>query len=401
MKRISKKIAAIQESQTQLLASRARQLKAEGIDIVSLTAGEPDFPTPQLVKDAAIRAIHENFTKYTANQGIPELLKAISEKFHRDNGISFSPSQILVSCGAKHSIYNALSAVCDRSDEVIIPAPYWVSYPEMVKLVDAKPVIIQTSQKNQFKMTPAQLKKAITKKTKAFILCSPSNPTGAVYSPEEIQQLARIVEQTGIYVISDEIYEKVIYDDLKHFSMGSLDAVRNQVITVNGVSKVFSMTGWRIGYMGAHKDIIHAAEKIQSQMTSNASSISQKAALAALTNDLDSEVRVMVEEFDRRRQFLIHEIGRIPHLEFIYPQGSFTLFLNVRSYLRKRLQGKQIGTSDSLCDYFLNEHGVAMVPGSGFGAPHWMRLSYACSMGDLQKATERLHRGFTELLSGV
>jgi len=401
MKPLSKQIAAIEESQTQLLASRARQLKAEGIDVVSLTAGEPDFPTPQLVKDAAIRAIQENFTKYTANQGIPELLKAISEKFHRDNSIQFSPSQILVSCGAKHAIYNALRAICDRGDEVIIPAPYWVSYPEMVKLVDAKPVIVQTSPKNHFKITPAQFKKAVTKKTKAFILCSPSNPTGSVYTQREIEQLARIVEKTGIYVISDEIYEKVIYDDAKHFSMGSIDAVRNQVVTVNGVSKVFSMTGWRIGYLGAHKDIVQAAEKIQSQTTSNASSISQKAALAALTNDLDSEVRVMVEEFDRRRHFLIHEMKKIPHIEFVYPKGSFTLFLNVKAYLHKRVQGKQIGTSDSLCDYFLNEHGVAMVPGSGFGAPEWMRISYACSMADLQKAAERLHRGFAELSSGV
>ena len=366
---------------------------------MSLTAGEPDFPTPQLVKDAAIRAIQENFTKYTANQGIPELLKAISEKFHRENAIQFSPSQILVSCGAKHSIYNALRAICDRGDEVIIPAPYWVSYPEMVKLVDAKPVIVPTLAKHQFRMTPAQFKKAITKKTKALILCSPSNPTGSVYTQEEIEQLAHIVEKTGIYVVSDEIYEKVIYDHMKHFSMGSIDSVRNQVVTVNGVSKVFSMTGWRIGYMGAHKDIIQAAEKVQSQTTSNACSISQRAALAALTNDLESEVRVMVEEFDRRRHFLVREMKKIPHIEFIYPKGSFTLFLNVKSYLHRHIQGKQIKTSDSLCDYFLNEHSVAMVPGTGFGAPEWMRISYACSMADLEKGAERLHRGFSELLA--
>ncbi len=400
MKPLSKKIAGIEESQTQLLASRARQLKAEGIDVVSLTAGEPDFPTPQLVKDAAVRAINENFTKYTANQGIPDLLKAIAEKFHRDNGIQFSPSQILVSCGAKHSIYNALQAICDKGNEVIIPAPYWVSYPEMVKLVDATPVIIATTAKNQFKMTPAQLSRAITKKTKAFILCSPSNPTGSVYTQAEIEQLARIVEKTGIYVISDEIYEKVVYDGVKHFSMGSIDAVHNQVITVNGVSKVYSMTGWRIGYMGAHREIVQAAEKIQSQMTSNASSISQRAALAALTNDLDSEVRVMVDEFDRRRHFLMDEMKKIPQLEFIYPRGSFTLFLNIKPYLKKKVHAKQIGTSDSLCDYFLNEHSVAMVPGTGFGAPEWIRISYACSMADLQKAAERLRRGFAELLSG-
>jgi len=292
-----------------------------------------------------------------------------------------------------------LRAICDRGDEVIIPAPYWVSYPEMVKLVDAKPVIVPTLAKHQFRMTPAQFKKAITKKTKALILCSPSNPTGSVYTQEEIEQLAHIVEKTGIYVVSDEIYEKVIYDHMKHFSMGSIDSVRNQVVTVNGVSKVFSMTGWRIGYMGAHKDIIQAAEKVQSQTTSNASSISQRAALAALTNDLESEVRVMVEEFDRRRHFLVREMKKIPHIEFIYPKGSFTLFLNVKSYLHRHIQGKQIKTSDSLCDYFLNEHSVAMVPGTGFGAPEWMRISYACSMADLEKGAERLHRGFSELLA--
>ncbi|MBF8247232.1 MAG: Aminotransferase, partial [Bacteroidetes bacterium] len=270
MRPLSKKIANIEGSATMRLFTRAKKMKAEGIDVVSLTAGEPDFPTPQLIKDAGIKAIQENFTKYTPNQGIPELLKAVAEKFRRDNNLNFEPGQILVSCGAKHSLYNALQALCSRGDEVIIPAPYWVSYPEMTKLVDAVPVIVKTSQANHFKMTPVQLKKAITKKTKLMIFCSPSNPTGAVYTREEIEGLAEVVRKTGIYVISDEIYEKVIYDGMHHVSFGSIDSVKDQVVTVNGVSKAYSMTGWRIGFLGARKDIAEAAEKVQSQITSNA-----------------------------------------------------------------------------------------------------------------------------------
>lgn len=396
---ISRKVTKLEESQTQAFAAKARKMRAEGIDVVSLTAGEPDFPTPQLIKDAAIKAINENFTKYTANQGIPELLHAITHKFQKDNNLKFDPSQILVSCGAKHSIYNALQALCDKGDEVIVPAPYWVSYPEMVKLVDATPVIVQTSEENHFKMTPAQLRRAVTKKTKAFILCSPSNPTGAVYTPEEIAELGAVVAKTGIYVIADEIYEKIIYDGYKHMSIGSIEGIRDQVVTVNGVSKVFSMTGWRIGYMGARKDIVQAAEKIQSQMTSNASSISQKAALAALTNDLSGEVHAMVREFDRRRKFLLGEMDKIKGLKYIYPHGSFTLFVNIKPFLRAKVNSHTIKTSDDIVNFFLNEHNVAMVPGSSFGAPHWMRLSYACSMEDLQKGVRRLHNGFAELAS--
>lgn len=380
-----------------MLFARAKKMKAEGIDVVSLTAGEPDFPTPQIIKDAGIKAIQENFTKYTANQGIPELLKAVAEKFRRDNNLEFEASQILVSCGAKHSLYNALQAVCNRGDEVVIPAPYWVSYPEMTKLVDATPVIVKTSQDNQFKITPAQLKKAITKKTKAMIFCSPSNPTGAVYTEEEIIAIAQVVKSSGIYVISDEIYEKVIYDGLSHFSMGSIDAVRDQVITVNGVSKAYSMTGWRIGFLGARKDITEAAEKVQSQITSNANAIAQKAAYAALCNNLDGEVKAMVQEFDRRRHYLVSEFQKINGLQFIYPRGAFYVFANFGNFLNKSVNGTKIKTADELCEHLLTKHLVATVPGSGFGARDWVRMSYACSMADLQKATERLHRALGEL----
>ncbi|MBI4429164.1 MAG: pyridoxal phosphate-dependent aminotransferase [Ignavibacteriales bacterium] len=397
MRPLSKKLSSIERSQTMMLFARAKKMKAEGIDVASLTAGEPDFPTPQVIKDAAIKAIEENFTKYTANQGIPELLKAVAEKFQRDNNLHFEPSQVLISCGAKHSLYNSLQAICNRGDEVVIPAPYWVSYPEMTKLVDAVPVIVKTSPANQFKITPTQLKKAISKKTKAMIFCTPSNPTGAVYSKDEILAIAEVVKTSGMYVISDEIYEKVVYDGLEHFSIGSIDAIRDQVITVNGVSKAYSMTGWRIGFLGARKDIVDAAEKVQSQVTSNANAIAQRAAYAALNGNLNGEVKAMVQEFDRRRQFLVSEFQKIKGLEFVYPRGAFYIFANVKNFIRKTANGLNIASAEDLCEYLLSKHLVATVPGSGFGAKDWVRMSYACSMADLQKAVGRIHAAFEKL----
>ncbi|MBM4168888.1 MAG: pyridoxal phosphate-dependent aminotransferase [Ignavibacteria bacterium] len=397
MKPLSRKVAAVEESQTIFLASLAKKMKSEGIDVSSLTAGEPDFGTPQAIKDAAMKAIQSEFTKYTPTRGIPDLLKAVAEKFRKDNDLHFETSQVMVSNGAKHSIYNALEAICNKGDEVIIPAPYWVSYPEMAKLVNATPVIVKTSASNQFKMTPSQLRKALTKKSKVLIFCSPSNPTGAVYTQEEIEAIADVVHRSGIYVISDEIYEKIIYDGLKHFSMGAVDPIRNQVVTTNGVSKAYSMTGWRIGFMGGPKEIISAAEKVQSQVTSNACSISQKAALAALTADLDAEVAGMVREFDRRRQYLVGEFKTIKGIDFIYPRGSFTFFINVKPFLNKKTPKTLIKTTDDLSEYFLYEHRVATVPGPSFGAPHWIRLSYACSMEELSKGVNRLREGFAYL----
>lgn len=400
MKPLSKKAQALEASQTLALSARAKKMKAEGIDVVSLTAGEPDFPTPQVVKDAGIKAIQDNFTKYTQNQGIPELLKAIAEKFRRENNLSFEPSQILVSCGAKHSVFNALQALCNKGDEVIIPSPFWVSYPEMAKLADAKPVLVKTSFANEFKMTPAQLKKAVTKKSKALILNSPCNPTGAVYSREELEALGDVIGKTGIYVISDEIYERVIFDTLEHFSIGSIEKIRDQVLTINGVSKAFSMTGWRIGFMGANKNIIETAEKIQSQVTSNASSISQKAALAALSNNLTGEIKSMVDEFDRRRQYLVKEFQSIKGVEFVYPRGAFYLFFSVKQYLGATGNGKTIKNSDDLSEFLLADQKVATVPGTGFGDTRWIRISYACSMEELTKGVERMKEGFAKLRQG-
>ena len=396
IKSLSKKVAAAEASQTLALTALAKKMKAEGIDVLSLTAGEPDFPTPQHIKDAAVKAIQENFTKYTINTGIPELRKVISEKLLRDNNIAVDPSQILVSNGAKHSIFNALQAIVNKGDEVIIPAPYWVSYPEMVKLVDGKPVILKTTEKTDFKISASQLKKAITKKSKALILCSPSNPTGSVYSPDELQEIAKVIEKTGIYVIADEIYEKVIYDDAKHFSLASIPEIKDFIITVNGVSKAYSMTGWRIGFMAANKAVIDAADKVQSQVTSAPNSIAQKAALAAFAGN-DNEVHAMTAEFKRRRDYIFSEMIKIPGVTSTNPKGAFYLFPNISAFFGKSFNGQKIKNSDDVAQFLIKEAQVVTVPGSGFGANNNIRLSYACSMQELEKAVSRMRNAFAKL----
>ncbi|MBI1808021.1 MAG: pyridoxal phosphate-dependent aminotransferase [Ignavibacteria bacterium] len=396
MKSLSLKVQQIEESQTLAFTQLARKMQSEGIDVVSLTAGEPDFPTPPHVKMAAIQAIDENFTHYTANQGIPALIKAIAEKFISENNLQFDTSQILVSCGAKHSIFNALQAVCNKGDEVVIQSPYWVSYPEMVKLVDAKPVFVNATAENNFKISATQLRRVINEKTKVFIFNSPSNPTGAVYTQGEIEELADVIRDTGIYVISDEIYEKVIYDGVKHFSMGSIKPIRDQVITVNGVSKAFAMTGWRIGYLGGAKPVVDAAAKVQSQVTSNATSIAQRAAAAALsapTKDVDE----MVTEFKRRRDFAVEQISKIPGIELKEPKGAFYLFPSLQSFVGKRWNGKMIRDDMDIAQFLLSEEHLAVVPGSPFGAKNHIRLSYACSMKTLQQAMERLKNACKKL----
>ncbi|MFA6455672.1 MAG: pyridoxal phosphate-dependent aminotransferase [Bacteroidota bacterium] len=396
VKSLSKKVAQAEASQTLALTALAKKLKSEGIDVVSLTAGEPDFPTPRHIKDAAIKAIEENFTKYTINAGIPELRTAIVDKLKRENNILVDASQILVSNGAKHSIYNALQAICNKGDEVLVPAPYWVSYPEMVKLVDAVPVIMKTTEKTDFKITPAQLKKAITKKTKALILCSPSNPTGSVYTPDELQAIGKVIEATGIFVISDEIYEKVIYDGAVHFSLGSISAIKDQVITVNGVSKAYSMTGWRIGYLAGAKAVVDAAEKVQSQVTSGPNSIAQKAALAAIAGS-DDEVNKMTAEFKRRRDYFLAALTAIPGITSTKPGGAFYLFPNVSTFYGKKYNGTTIKNCDDLAQFLIKEAQVVTVPGSGFGAKNNIRLSYACSMEELEKASARMKTALAKL----
>ena len=396
MKSLSVKIQQIEESQTLAFTNLARQMKAAGQDVVSLTAGEPDFPTPPHIKMSAIRAIEEDFSHYTANEGIPELLKAIARKFERDNNLHFETSQILVSCGAKHSVFNALQAICNPGDEVVVPAPYWVSYPEMVKLVGARPVCVEALHEHRFKLTAQQLRKAVNAKTKALLFNSPSNPTGAVYTQGEIEELAEVVFDSGIFVISDEIYEKVIYDGAKHFSIGSVKSIHDQVITVNGLSKAYAMTGWRIGYLGAAKEVTQAAAKVQSQVTSNATSISQRAAVDAL-NGPSEEVERMVSEFKRRRDYIYQELSRIPDLELSEPKGAFYLFPCVKNFAGRRVKGKIMRDDMDICYHFLNEEQLVMVPGTQFGAKNYLRLSYACSMKELEKAVRRLKSGFAKL----
>ena len=399
MKSLSLKIQQLEESQTLAFTARARAMREAGIDVVSLTAGEPDFPTPLHVKMAAIQAIDENFSHYTAVEGIAPLVDAIRKKFEKDNGLKYEPSQILVSCGAKHSIYNAVQAVCNPGDEVVIAAPYWVSYPSIVRLADARPVIVNAMHEDNFKLTAAQLRKAINVKTKLFIFNSPNNPTGVVYTQGEIEELAEVIKETGIYVISDEIYEKVLYDGAKHFSIGSIKEIRDQVITVNGMSKAFAMTGWRIGYLGAPERIAQAAVKVQGQVTSNATSISQRAAVAALLGPMN-DVHEMTAEFQRRRDFVVQQLGKIQGLEFVVPKGAFYLFPSVKNFIGKRVEGKLIKDDMELCHFFLEQEQLALVPGGAFGGKNYVRLSYASSMKELEKAVKRLQSGFKKLAEG-
>jgi len=396
LKSLSRVVDKTEASQTLALTALAKKLYAEGVDVVTLTAGEPDFPTPFHVKEAAKKAIENNRTTYTQNAGIPELRKAIAEKFQKDNNLFFSPDQILVSNGAKHSLYNTLKAICNDGDEVIIPAPYWVSYPQMVALVDAIPVVVPTREENEFKLTPDELGEAITNKTKALLFCTPSNPTGSVYSRKELEDLAKVVAEHEIYVVADEIYEKVIYDGAEHFSIGSVPAIRDFVITVNGFSKAYSMTGWRIGFLGARQGIVTNAEKVQGQVTSNASSISQYAALAALAGPED-ELRSMAAEFRRRRDFIHGEVTSIEGISCIKPKGAFYIFPNVSAYYGRTFKGKKIESGDDIAQFLLDEERVVVVPGSGFGAMDHVRISYACSMSELERAAERLNRGFKKL----
>ncbi len=396
MKSLSKKVANAEASLTLALTAIAKKMKADGIDVVSLTAGEPDFPTPAHIKRAAIQAIDENFTKYTVNAGIIELRSAIADKLRRDNNVFVEPAQILVSNGAKHSIFNALQAICNKGDEVIIPAPYWVSYPEAAKLVDAVPVILKTTERTDFKITASQLQRAVTKKTKVLILCSPSNPTGSVYTQQELEAIGEVVRKTGIYVIADEIYEKVIYDGARHFSLASIPTIKDLVITVNGVSKAYSMTGWRIGYMAAAKPIIEAADKVQSQVTSAPSSISQRAAAAAIAGPED-DVHAMTAEFKKRRDYMLGELATMPGVECRTPHGAFYLFPNVSGLYGATFNGRKIKTGDDVTQFLLEECRVVTVPGSGFGAKNNLRLSYACSMEELQKAASRMREGFQQL----
>ncbi len=395
---ISKRAQQLQPSATLKVTGRAKELKRQGKSIVSLSAGEPDFKTPQFICDAAIEAIQNGFHGYTMNTGTPELRTAIVEKLKRDNNLEFDAAQIVCSNGAKQSVGFSLLALIDKGDEVIIPAPYWVSYPEMVRLAEGESVIVRTSFENNFKLTPSQLEESITEKTKAIILCSPSNPTGSCYSKDELAALADVLRKhPNIYIISDEIYEYIVFEGDHVSILNAAPDLKDRVVLINGFSKGFAMTGWRLGYLAAHPDVVTAVSKIQSQETSAPSSISQKAAEAAYNGPLD-EVLAMREEFKKRRDFMVASLNEIEGVSCFTPGGAFYVFPDVSHYLgAKKPNGDTIQNSTELCLYLLDEFGLAVVPGDAFGEPDGLRMSYAAAMSDLEDAMNRFQEGLTTL----
>ncbi|WP_353683975.1 pyridoxal phosphate-dependent aminotransferase [Thermodesulfovibrio sp. 3907-1M] len=390
---LAERTKKIKPSPTLAVDSRAKELKAKGMDVVNFGVGEPDFDTPEHIKEAAIKAIKDGFTKYTPVGGIDELKEAIIEKLERDNGLKYEKANILVSSGAKHSLYNIAQALFGPGDEVIIPAPYWVSYPDQVLLNDAQPVIVETREEYDFMLHPEVLKEKITSRTKAIILNSPSNPTGFIYTKKALEQIAEIALKHNLYIISDEIYEKLIYDGEKHISIASLsEEVKNKTIVVNGLSKSHAMTGWRIGYAAGPQEIIKTMTTIQSQSTSNPTSIAQKAAVAALRGPQDC-VEQMRLEFEKRRDYLVKELNSIPGVSCKMPKGAFYAFPNVEKILGKN----GINSSMDLSIYLLEKALVAVVPGSAFGAEGYVRISYATSMENISKGINRIRKAVEEL----
>ncbi|MGC8775100.1 MAG: pyridoxal phosphate-dependent aminotransferase [Chlorobaculum sp.] len=390
---LSRRVLSMQESQTMKITGLAKKMQAEGKDIVSLSAGEPDFPTPENVCEAGIEAIRKGFTRYTANSGIPELKKAIQKKLKRDSDLDYAENEIIVSNGGKQTLANAFLALCDEGDEVIVPAPYWVSFPEMARLAGATPVIVETSIETGYKMTPEQLAAAITPKTRILVLNSPSNPSGAVYNEAEVRALMQVIEGKEIFVLSDEMYDMICYGGVRPFSPARIPEMKPWVIVSNGTSKSYSMTGWRIGYLAAPKWIIDACDKIQSQTTSNANSIAQKAAVAALDGD-QSIVEERRAEFEKRRDFMFRELNTIPGIECTLPEGAFYIFPSIKGLLGKTFGGKVMKDSADIAEYLLKDHYVATVPGDAFGAPENLRLSYAASIEELSEAVNRMRKAF-------
>ncbi|MCM8815150.1 MAG: pyridoxal phosphate-dependent aminotransferase [Candidatus Omnitrophica bacterium] len=375
--KISVRARGIKPSSTLAVNKKAAELAAAGEKVINLSVGEPDFDTPDHIKQACIKAINDGFTKYTDSSGIKPLRQAICEKFKMDNGLDYEPDQIVVSCGAKHSLFNVMIAICDEDDEIIIPAPYWVSYPEMVKLAGGKCIFCRFN--SDYKIDIEHLKSIITKKTKALILNSPANPTGIVYTKEELEKIAEIACENNIIVISDEVYEKLVYDGKKHISIASLnDEIKKLTVVVNGVSKTYAMTGWRIGYLATEIPLAKAIANIQSQTTSNPTSFVQKAAMEAILAD-QAPVRKMVEEFEKRRNYIIKNIS--PFIRYCRPDGAFYLFLKIGQM-----------TSTELAQKLLTEEKLATVPGDDFGAEGYIRISFACSMENIKEAISRLNR---------
>lgn len=381
--KISHRAASLAPSLTLAIDSKAKQMKAEGLDVIGFGAGEPDFDTPEHIKEAAMQALRAGFTKYTPSSGIPELRQAIADKFRRDNHLEYKPSQIIVSCGGKHSCYNVILATCEEGDEVIIPSPYWLSYPEMVKLAGASPVILETTDRTEFKVTPDQLRAAITPRTRLFILNSPSNPTGSLYTESEIRALGDICVEKGVLIMSDEIYEKLVYDGARHHSVASFSPEHYaHTIVVHGFAKAYSMTGWRLGYLAAPEPIAKAIDAVQSHSTSNPTSFAQKGAVAALTGPQD-HLAAWLAEYSKRRSYAHQKLNSIPGISCVNAKGAFYLFPNI--------SGTGLKSAD-FCARLLEQQKVAAVPGIAFGADAYLRISYATSLANIEKGLARIEQ---------
>ena len=382
----------VKPSSTLAITAKANEMKAKGVDLIGFGAGEPDFNTPDNINDAAIKAINSGFTKYTAASGIVELRRAIANKFKACNDIDYKPNQIVVSNGAKHSLTNVFQAILNPGDEVILPSPYWLTYPEIVRLCGGIPVYVVGTLENNYKVTAQQIKEAVTDKTKALILNSPNNPTGMVYSKDELLSIAEVAIEMDFYVISDEIYEYLVYGDTKHISIASLgDEIYKRTITCSGVSKSYSMTGWRIGYTGSSVEIAELMGGIQSHQTSNPCTIAQKAALEALVGPQES-LHEMVKEFDKRREYMYQRISKVPLLNALEPDGAFYVFIDFGEVLKKSYDGMEIETTERVAEILLEDYEMAVVPCEDFGFPNFIRLSYAISMEDIEKGLDRLER---------
>lgn len=390
--KISKRAAAVPPSATMAVTARAKQMRAEGVDVISFGAGEPDFDTPDYIKEAAIKAIKAGKTKYTATPGIPQLRQTIAAKLKKENGLDYSAEQIIVNIGAKHSVYESMQAVLDDGDEVILPCPYWVTYPEAIKLAGATAKVVKTELSNSYKMTPKQLEGAITKKTAMVLINSPNNPGGFCYTPDELKALAKVLEGTDIMVLSDEIYEKLVYGDTKFVSFASLskDAF-SRTITINGFSKAFAMTGWRLGYTAGPIEVIKAMGRLQSHMTQNAVAFVQEAAVAAMT-ELRDEVEKMRVEFEKRGKYMAERLNGIEGVKCAEPTGAFYCFPDVSKHFGKEIGGVKINGSMDLASALLEQARVAVVPGEPFGCDNNVRLSFACSMEQIKEGLDRIEK---------
>ncbi len=389
--RTCKNLQTITPSMTLAITAKAKQLRAEGKDVIGFGAGEPDFDTPEAIKQAGIAAIEANFTRYTEVNGTMALRKLICKKFQEENGLDYEPKNIIVNSGAKHSLYVALSAILNQGEEVIVPVPYWVSYPEMVKIAGGVPVYVQTTAENGFKVTAQDLQNALSEKTKAIMLNSPSNPTGSVYSREELQVVADFAVKNNIIVLSDEIYESIIYDGAEHVSIAQLgEEIKKNTIVINGLSKTYAMTGWRVGYTAAEEDIIKAMSSIQGHTVSHPASISQKAGEAAMTLD-KKIIEDMVRQYDERRRFMMRYIDEnIPMFSYIKPEGAFYLYVDISKTFGKTYKGKEVNCALDFAGVLLEESLVAVIPGEGFGTKEFIRLSYATSMKNIEEGLKRI-----------